>query len=161
MIYLTPFQKVHIATLISWVTNEDELVLFAGQNALHFPLTEEQITAYLADSDRQVFAALDNYTDQLLGMGEIFHSAPDKVRLCRILVDKAQRGRGIGQQLTLALTQTALADPHIQRVELNVYDFNVAAIRCYQICGFRMDEKQDENISSWKNWRNVRMYLER
>ncbi len=80
-----------------------------------------------------------------MGMGEIVAVSENTVRLCRILVGTDFRGRGIGQHLTLALLQEAFSDPHIQRVELNVYDFNQAAIRCYERCGFGIDNSVQDN----------------
>lgn len=157
VIYLAPFHTSHVATLCSWIKSEEELVLFAGPSVFRYPLTEEQFAGYLNKPGRRVYAALDNYTDALLGMGEIVAVSENTVRLCRILVGTGFRGRGIGQQLTLALLQQAFSDPQIQRVELNVYDFNQAAIRCYERCGFRIDNSVQGNPSTWKNWRGLRM----
>ena len=162
MIYLVPFDASHARAVCSWIKSEEDLVLFAGPLPFRYPLTEEQFGPYLGEPGRRVFAALDNYTDDLVGMGELMRVADDTVRLCRILINEDFRGRGMGQQLTLALLQQAFADPHIRNVELNVYDFNKAAIRCYEQCGFRTDvDGAKETVVNGKNWRSVRMLASR
>lgn len=158
MIYLIPFPSTYTTTLCSWIKSEEDLVLFAGPVLFPYPLTEEAFNAYINNPDYKVYAALDNYTNTFLGMGEIVASSENAVRLCRIIVGSEFRGRGIGKLLTEALVQQAFSSPHIQRVELNVYDFNQAAIRCYEQCGFRVDDTTQNNPRNWKTWRGIRMF---
>lgn len=161
MIYLLPFTQAQAGTICSWIHDEQELVLFSGPVLFRHPLTEDQFPAYLGDPGRKVYAAFDNYTDALIGMGELTFSSENTVRLCRILVGNEFRGRGYGQLLTQALTQDAFANPGIQRVELNVYDANTAAIRCYQQCGFTIDETGQDSPGDPNGRRGIRMYIRR
>lgn len=161
MIYLVPFTISYARSVCSRIKSEEDLVLFAGPLVFRYPLTEDQFEPYLREPGRRVFAALDNYTDAFVGMGEIMPVSENSVKLCRIWVNDIYRGRGFGQSLTLALLQQAFADPDILRVELNVYDFNTAAIRCYEQCGFRPDETDTINPSNWNHWRGIRMVTTR
>lgn len=165
MIYLVPFDESHIPALIGWIHNKEELILFSGPTLFTFPITADQVRRYLADPIREVFAVMDNYTNEVLGMGEIIHdSEPGTARFCRILLgNPAYRGKGIGEQTVLAMLQHAFSDPGLQRVELNVFENNPGAIRCYEKCGFKPYEKQEHNPTDTdrNGWKALRMYIDR
>lgn len=162
MIYLKPFDKTYFEVLKSWVGNADELLLFSGPTLFRFPLTDEQLDTYIADPARRVYAVMDNYTNEPLGMGEIFRVDAETVRLCRILLGvKQRRGGGIGRQITQSLVDIAFSEPQIRQIELYVYDFNTPAIACYGHCGFRIDPDVAGPPSGRAGWNNLRMYLDR
>ncbi|MCY1227783.1 Acetyltransferase [compost metagenome] len=47
------------------------------------------------------------------------------------------RGRGLARPFLREVTERFFADPAFERLELNVYTFNEAAIRTYRSLGFR------------------------
>ncbi|MBG6334047.1 GNAT family N-acetyltransferase, partial [Pseudomonas aeruginosa] len=59
------------------------------------------------------------------------------VRLARIALAPSARGQGLGLPMLEALLAEAFADADIERVELNVYDWNAAARHLYRRAGFR------------------------
>ncbi|MCR3762633.1 GNAT family N-acetyltransferase [Pseudomonas aeruginosa] len=58
-------------------------------------------------------------------------------RLARIALAPTARGQGLGLRMLDALLAEAFADTDIERVELNVYDWNSAARHLYRRAGFR------------------------
>ncbi len=57
------------------------------------------------------------------------------VEIDNMAVDPSKRGRGIGRALMDAATGWT-SQEGVQRLELNVYEFNEAALRLYQSAGF-------------------------
>jgi RimJ/RimL family protein N-acetyltransferase len=63
--------------------------------------------------------------------------ANGSARVCRVLVGEAeQRGRGVGQAMLRQILALAFGDLGLHRVDLGVFDFNLAAIACYEKVGF-------------------------
>jgi RimJ/RimL family protein N-acetyltransferase len=58
-------------------------------------------------------------------------------RVGKVLVgDKNVRGKGIGQLMMVEILKVAFDELKLHRVSLGVFDFNVAAIACYEKAGF-------------------------
>ena len=54
-----------------------------------------------------------------------------------MLVGKShERGSGIGQQMIKAILKIGFEELGLHRISLGVFDFNEAAIRCYEKAGF-------------------------
>ena len=155
------FDKADYGKLISWVPSEEELMQFAGP-AFSFPLTPEQLDKSLNDSNRYAYKVINTRSNAVIGHAEIYF-ATDTAYLGRILIgDKEQRGRGIGQQLIKALLDIVFADPNKDLVELNVFDWNIPAIKCYEKCGFVINQaKVKERHINRLTWRAVNMFFER
>ena len=137
---LVPFQLEHFPTLQRWFATEKELVQWAGP-ALRHPLSLEQMHEDLAESRRQPplrllwSACLDG---QVIGHCQLlFDRRNGVVRLARIALAPNARGQGLGLPMLEALLAEAFADADIERVELNVYDWNAAARHLYRRAGFR------------------------
>ncbi len=61
----------------------------------------------------------------------------NSVYLERILIgDKEQRGKGIGQQIVNLLLDFTFSTFNKKEIELNVFDWNIMAIKCYKKVGF-------------------------
>src|SRR5262249_17769887 len=62
------------------------------------------------------------------------------VGIGRVLIGPPEmRGRGNGRKLMAALLRLGYGSMGLHRMELDVYDFNSAAIRCYGSLGFRRE----------------------
>lgn len=79
-------------------------------------------------------------SEAIVGQCEIFHDRFDGIaRLSRIAIAPDRRGKGLARPMLACLVDEALKDPAIERLELNVCDFNEAAIRAYKALGFTME----------------------
>jgi RimJ/RimL family protein N-acetyltransferase len=127
------------ATMIGWFADEAALVQWGGP-AVRFPLDERQLQQMLDDGQGQP-------PSRLLWVGVVdglvvAHAqvACDwrhgVARLARVCVDPARRGRKIGQRFLRAVVDATFRDPAFERMELNVYTFNHAAIAVYRGLGF-------------------------
>lgn len=153
------FTAQDIDRLISWVSNERDLLQFAGP-IFQFPLTREQLEDYLNDKNRYVFNIVQNPTNKVIGHCEAFTTDKNSVKLCRILIaDQSYRGKGFGFSATRELMEWCFTNLKVKSFELNVYDFNIAAIKCYEKLGFL--KTQEVQIMEFKGeiWKSVRMIL--
>lgn len=159
MIQLEKFDKRFYSELIDSVKNANELMQFAGPEFV-FPLTEEQIEKSLSDKNRIAFRVFDNDNDSTVGHCEIYFKE-DFVNLGRILIiDKAQRGKGIGKQIVKLLLEFIIKNSRETRVELNVFDFNTSAIKCYETIGFIINpDKKFVRKMDNKIWTAINMVL--
>lgn len=145
-IHLEPFTKRDMDRLISWVESCRFLMQWAGVT-FRYPLDREQLRYHMrrADGSRPfllLYKAVDSHSGETLGHGEL--AAIDRVAgsttLARILVGPAERrGQGIGSQIVQELLNVAFGELGLHRADLRVYDFNTAAIRCYEKAGLRLE----------------------
>lgn len=144
MIILQYFDHADFDQLIDWIDHEPLLINWAG-SLFRFPLSRDKLEWYINDtnvmheSDALVYKAIDTDDGAVVGhvsLGSI-NRENASARISRVLVgSKVQRGKGICQGMIKAVLQIAFNELHLHRVSLGVYDFNVAAIRCYEKSGF-------------------------
>jgi RimJ/RimL family protein N-acetyltransferase len=159
MIILEKFVENDFEKLISWVSSKEELVQFAGP-IFEFPLSKEQLKNYISDQNVKAFKII--YENNHIGHAEINLSKGSIPLLCRILIgDKDYRGKGLGQKTVETLLSICKKELNSNKVELNVFDWNETAIKCYEKVGFKYNkEKQKKIIINGKIWLSVNMYKE-
>jgi RimJ/RimL family protein N-acetyltransferase len=148
MIRLEKFTKDDFEQFISWMDTEKFMCQFGGAS-FTFPVTVEQLNKYAADPAHRIYRVIDSATNRTIGHASIsHHNVKNKsARLCRILIaDEQDRSKGYGQQLIQALLKICFEELELHRVDLGVLEYNKAAIRCYQNCGFRIEGTLRESI---------------
>ncbi len=147
MIKLVPFTPDDFAQLIEWIDNDRLLTEWSG-SLFAFPLTPDDLAWYIRGAndfnapDVFIYKAVDGDTGQTVGhisLGSI--SQRDRSgRITRVLVGPgSKRGQGYCADMVRALLRVGFAELDLHRIGLGVYDFNHAAIRCYQKSGFHRD----------------------
>lgn len=135
MICLEKFERKDYFELINSVKSAKGLMQFGGPE-FTFPLTEEQIDKTLSDENRVAFRVANISNGNTIGHCEIYFK-DDFAKLGRILIiDENQRGKGIGEQMVTLLLQYIFENRKERNVELNVFDFNIGARKCYEKVGF-------------------------
>lgn len=162
MVTLEQFDENDFERLISWVDTEEMLVQFAGP-LFSFPLTIEQLQEYKNDKNRHLFKVIEP-DKHVIGHAELFQSDDEKtVRICRVLIgDKTKRGQGIGQQIINELLNISFVKLDKENVELNVYDWNISAIKCYEKVGFAVNpNKTFESEVNGDVWTAINMAIDK
>ena len=161
MIELQPFTKDNFDLFKSWINNEDELVQFGGE-MFTFPLTDEQLENYISMKDIQPFKVVWKPTGEIIGHCELNYQNGNK-RLSRILIGEEKwRGKKIGEQIVLQMVALFFKDSSTKKVDLNVFDWNKSAIKCYENVGFNIrPEKTTLMKVGQKTWTRLNMELER
>ena len=147
MIELTPFTSNDFERLIAWIDNK-ELLITIGGNYFSYPLTAEQLEKYLNDEKSHSFNILDTSKNKIIGHAELINSGNKNFKIDKLIVgDKQNRGKGIGEKVMHKLVEFAFTKLQAEAVELNVFDWNKSAIRCYEKTGFIVNQNK---ISSFK-----------
>lgn len=159
-VILEPFTERDFATLIGWISNERELLQFAGP-VFKFPLDAEQLRVHLSDKNRHSFNIVLTENNQVIGHCEAYRADEESIRLCRILIGRqAQRGQGLGYEAVAQLMQWCMQNYRPKSIDLNVFDFNTSAIRCYEKLGFLMTDEQKTCNLNGEVWTAVKMVFE-
>lgn len=140
------------------MTSEELLVQVAGP-IFTYPLTEMQLFTYLEDNNRYPFKVVDADSGETIGHAEIYRHGENAGKFCRILVgDENHRGKGIGQEIISQLLTYSIDRLKMQEIELNVYDWNTSAIRCYEKVGFKLVPGKYTTIDVQdKTWKSLNM----
>lgn len=159
MIRLQPFTEADYDRLIGWIKSEEELIQFAG-SIFHFPITHQQLQFYRMPPHRQIYKVVEAESGEIIGHGEIGNIQKENgsAVLCRLLIgEEKHRGKGYGGELVRQLLMLCFDSLKLHRVELNVYDFNAAAIACYEKQGFvkegLMRDATRVGDKYWSTWR--------
>ena len=138
MIRLEKFDKADYHRLICWVDSEEMLMQFAGP-VFKFPLTVDQLDRSLTDTNRFAFKVLEISTNSIIGYAEIYLTG-ESAFLGRILIgEEKYRGKGLGGQIVNHLLNYSFIQLDQIMSEVNVFDWNIAAIKCYEKAGFMMN----------------------
>ena len=155
-IELRRLEPADCETLLSWIPSADALFQWSGPWDFIWPLTEEQLLRDLesASDRRPVLAAVDADSGAIVGHVMLTIWPPhDFAVVGRVLVDPARRGAGIGDALMREVVRTGFDDLGLHRLQLAVYDFNTAAISCYQQVGFVIEGRlRDSTKASDGYW---------
>ena len=140
MIHIVPLEKNNANCIVAWNKGKDAdfLTQWAGRG-YRYPITEEQITARIiasAGADYKIYGIMMN--ENLLGTIELMNINRNAKRatIGRFLIDPAKTGKGYGTKALKLFAEGVFNETPITTLELTVFDFNKAAIRCYESVGF-------------------------
>lgn len=158
---LVPFTENDIKNLQRWISSERILAQFAG-NSFTYPLSYYQLIQYINDPSREVFKVVDVISNKRIGHCE-FNHAHDIPRLSRIIIgDPKFRGKGMGQRIVSIMVERLFGNNQIEMVDLNVFDWNHAAIKCYENIGFQSNPiPTKSHVYQGENWKRINMILKR
>jgi RimJ/RimL family protein N-acetyltransferase len=131
----------------SWVRSPEAMVQWSGPWNFTFPLDEDQLARFFLTEAldgglrRMQFVATEGESQVpvgQIGFGRIW-SRTDAAHLGPVIVDPALRGRGIGSRMVREALKFGFDQLRLHRIELVVFDFNSAAIACYERAGFRTE----------------------
>jgi len=162
VIRLEPFSEKDFDLLISWVDSKELLLTIAG-NVLSYPLTREQLQQYLDDPKSISFTIVDTELNKPIGHAELIPGNDGTVKIDKLLIgDPSGRGKGTGQQVINALLDHSFDKLNVHIVELNVFDWNIAGIKCYEKCGFVANHgKQQQFQVGEETWTAFNMTVNR
>lgn len=152
-IALTPFAEDDISRLLTWIDSKDLLLRWAG-TFFEYPLSAIQCEQYIASARlsppaRAIFNAVDMDTNKPVGHIELdgFDLENQSAFICRVLVgDPTYRGKGLGREIVKQVVSTAFTHLDLHRLAVGVLEFNTAAIRCYENCGFQHEGRYREIV---------------
>jgi len=159
MIRLEKFDRGDYHNLISWIDSEEMLLQIAGRQ-MKFPVTAEPLHLTQSDKSRFAFSIVYNETNQSIGHCELY-LLENSARIDRIIIgDKSMKGKGICGMLMSLLLQYGFRELKLPMLELNVFDWNTAAIKCYEKAGLaRNFNKTMEMEINGRTWIAFNMFI--
>ncbi|MFB9274525.1 GNAT family N-acetyltransferase [Cohnella cellulosilytica] len=150
-VMLREYRRDDLPWIRQWV-NDPEIVRQLSDIFL-YPHAQEATEAYLeamleGDSDARGFVIADLATEAYIGQVNL-DSIDWKNRVGKIGIvigSTEQMGRGFGTEAMKLLADFAFRELNLNRLELEVYDFNERAIRCYASCGFVEEGRLRERL---------------
>ncbi|MEP6674024.1 MAG: GNAT family protein [Ferruginibacter sp.] len=158
MIRLEYFDRTDFDQLLGWLSTEELLMNWSGA-LFHFPISKESLEWYIEDvndlkkSDAFLYKAVDG-TGKTVGhisLGNLSRKNKS-ARISRVMVDPEQQGKGYCCEMVTAVLSIGFEQLNLHRIELGVYDFNKAAIRCYQKAGMIIEGTSRDSLFFKQNW---------
>lgn len=160
MIRLQKFDRNDYHNLIRWIDTEEMLVQIAGRQ-MSFPVTNEQLDISQSDPNRNAFSIIDTETGRSIGHCELYLTGTT-AKIDRVIFDPSMKGKGLCTPLIKLLVTHGFEVLNQPIVELNVFDWNNFAIRCYERAGLK---KNPESIMEFeidgKKWVAFNMSMDR
>ena len=165
MIQLFPFKEGDIDELIKEINSRQLMMQWSGR-AYSYPLTREQLKNYLEMEHKKgsyIYKAVDSVLNETVGhiaLREIDY-VHELGRISYVLVYKKHRGKGIANQIFNEILHFAFDELQLNRVSLGVFEFNKAAITCYESFGFKKEgiHRQVCKLNDDEYWDNIEMAL--
>jgi RimJ/RimL family protein N-acetyltransferase len=140
MIRIVPLEKKDANSIVMWNMRKDAdfLTQWAGRG-YQYPITEGQITTRItasAGADYKIYAIMMD--ESLIGTIELMKIDRNQKRasIGRFLLDPAITRKGYGTKALRLFVERVFNETPITTLKLTVFDFNKAAIRCYEKTGF-------------------------
>lgn len=138
---LRGIEREDIPTFVRWF-NDPEVRQYA---LMYEPMSkakeERWFEAYLEKSDEFLFVIEALIEDEWVPIGNVgLHQIDWKNRTAVfgiVLGEKAHWGQGYGTDATRTMLRFAFGELNLHRVELEVFEFNPRAVRCYEKAGFQ------------------------
>lgn len=87
----------------------------------------------------------------------------DELRLGFVIINDMQREKGYGKEMVSLAIRYAFEFVKVNKVSLGVFENNLAAIRCYESCGFKKvsKEKIEAYLCMGEKWNCIEMELKK
>ncbi len=118
----------------------DEFSLWGADFVYQYPPLLKQMEDSFLSRENMVLYAVE-WEHAVAGFVELADLDKKKKSgvLARLIVDKNQRGRGLGKAFVKEVLKLAALELELDEVCLVVYERNTRAQSCYEACGFRYD----------------------
>ncbi len=167
MIRLAYFDSNDFTQLMDWIKDEEALMNWSG-SLFSYPLTQSSLEWYIEDvndieeSEAFIYKAIEQDTQKVVGhisLGGVSRKNRS-ARISRVLIDPESQGKGYCKQMVQAVLKIGFEELKLHRICLGVYDFNKAAMRCYEKAGMVIEgTNRDCLLFNGKWWSLVEMSM--
>ena len=150
-------------TIKNWITDARMHDLWCAKR-IPYPMTEENLQAFL-EKDAQEwggkpYIATEEDKDTPVGFFIINVNAGAESAFFKcIMVDNSLRGKGYGTRMIEQMKRLAFDELGVSLVQLNVFDTNPRAKKCYEKAGFTIESFTENSLrfgeESWGHYRMV------
>jgi RimJ/RimL family protein N-acetyltransferase len=159
-VYLRPLEQEDAGTLVAWLNDPEVAHFLLGR----MPLTRGKEEAFLrrmgeSEADLVVGVAARE-GDRLIGATGLHRiDARNRHAMFGLMIgDRSAWGKGFGTEVTHLMVRYAFEALNLNRVWLQVYEYNERALRVYEKVGFRTEGRlRQENFRDGRYWDTVVM----
>ena len=141
-IMLREYRSADLESIHRWVNDPD--VVDNLSDIFLFPQTLQGSQRFLESvlegkGESKGFVIADRHTEEFIGQIDLVKiDWKNRVAKLGIVIGAPERrGRGYGSEALMLLEEFVFNRLNLNRLELDVHDYNRAAIRCYLKCGFK------------------------
>jgi len=134
---LVKTRESHLSQLSTWLTDEAQLIEWAGPN-MRYPSDPEILAEDLYSTGWPGYSLISS-DQQLLGFGQ-YYERLERCHLCRLIVSPQHRGKRIVHSLIQLIAAKGMQQLDVKSCSLFVYHDNVSAIKAYQKVGFTITD---------------------
>jgi RimJ/RimL family protein N-acetyltransferase len=141
-IILREYRREDLVSMREWC-NDPEITQYLS-DAFLYPHTLNGTETYLntmleGASEQKGFVIADRLTELYIGQIDLFHiDWKNRFAEMGMVIGSAElHNQGIGSAAIRLLQRFVFEELNLNRLQLEVHDFNTRAIRCYTKCGFR------------------------
>lgn len=151
---LRPFiMEKDFVYLQKWITDQRTHALWCA-NIIPYPLRKETLAIVLENDARdwggKAYTMLDEY-ERPIGFFVFSVNKNDNTGFLRFVVlDNTLRGQGVGVQMLQQISEFAFELTGVSAVQLNVFDVNLPARKCYEKVGF-VEDAMTPNVFVFQN----------
>jgi RimJ/RimL family protein N-acetyltransferase len=159
--FLRPAERSDIPLFVEWINDAETSSFLSTRVPLSIPLEEGWFERMLAaqGKDRYFFVICLFESDQPIGTIGLFDldHLNGSAGMGIFIGEKSLWGHGYGTDAHNALLDFAFGELRLERVWLDVYDFNPRAQRSYEKCGFRLEGTKRHGVFKHGRYVDVRL----
>jgi RimJ/RimL family protein N-acetyltransferase len=155
---VTAFKLKHTRDILSWIKTEVDMVQWAGP-VFSWPMTQKQFISHIkagkaAPPTLYPFVLL--HQNSVVGYCKLsnHNRNSNSATLSRVAVSPNHRNHGMATFMISNVINFGFNNLCLNRISLSVFDFNEAAIRCYEKIGFCLEgtlRKSAKAVDSYWN----------
>lgn len=142
-VYLRASERSDIPLFVGWLNDRDTASFLSQRAPLSVPLEERWFERMLEAQGKDAFHFVICRLEDDRPIGTIGYFGIDYIDgnagLGIAIGDKSLWGQGLGTDALLALLDFGFGELRLERVWLEVFDFNERARRAYEKCGFVLE----------------------
>ncbi|TYQ18120.1 UNVERIFIED_CONTAM: RimJ/RimL family protein N-acetyltransferase [Acetivibrio alkalicellulosi] len=137
-LYLSPVNPEDVGIYTKWV-NDLSMSIRLGSASNVYSLQQEKSFLESMAKEGHNFAIILKDSDKLIGNGSLFsvNNTYRSATLGLFIGDEENRNKGLGTEALQLLTEYGFKILNLNNIMLQVFEFNKAAIKCYEKAGFR------------------------
>ncbi len=140
---LRAIERQDIPTFVRWFNDPEVRQYLQAYEPMSTAQEERWFEDHLAKKDNFNFGIEALVGEAWVHVGNLGLDQVDWKNRCAVfgivMGEKAYWGQGYGTDATRTALRFAFRELNLHRVELDVYDYNPRAMRCYEKAGFRRD----------------------
>ncbi|MBP1994445.1 GNAT family N-acetyltransferase [Paenibacillus eucommiae] len=141
-IILREYRKEDLDSMRFWAN--DPVITSQLSDVFLYPHTRNSTEAYLngileGKSDQKGFVIANKETEAYIGQIDLFYIdwKNRSTEMGMVIGNPELQNKGYGTEAVLLLQKFVFQQLNLNRIQLEVYDYNANAIKCYLKCGFK------------------------